>query len=256
MLLLASLNAQNKEFREMERIIAQAKKELVQFRRYKLNVALAFLLPFITLLIYGFAIRLEAKNIPLIVQNLDRSALSRDYVDRFTASTQFFIINSSIGVENKVFGSEKYIQSALDRGLAKVGMIIPPDFTRRIKQGKTANVQFLVDGTDVVNAKVVQNSIPAITNFFLTSNNLPASDLKVNPQMRIWFNPGRLESLFIVPGVFTVVLALFPAILASLAMVREKEEGNIIQVYASGIKAHEYILGKAFAYLLWHWEKH
>lgn len=234
----------------MERILAQCKKELLQFWRFPLTVALAFLLPFITLLIYGFAIRLEAKDIPLAVQDFDRSPLSRDYIDRFTASKQFTIINLRSFNHKTVFNSTEYIQSILDRGIAKVGMIIPPDFTRKIKENKTVDVQFLIDGTDVVNAKVIQNSIPAITNFFLVSNGLSSGNQKINPEIRVWFNPGRLESLFIVPGVFTIVLALFPAILAAIAMVREKEDGNIIQVYASSISAQEYILGKGLAYLL------
>ena len=233
----------------MERIFSQCIKELLQFWRFRLTVALAFLLPLITLLIYGFAIRLEAKNISLIVQDLDRTPLSRDYIDKFKASTQFTIVHPII-TSKKVFEPASYIQSALDNGLAKVGMIIPPDFTRKIKRNVPVDVQFLVDGTDVVNAKVVQNSIPVITNFFLTSNGLPSAVIKVNPHIRIWFNPGRLESLFIVPGVFTVVLTIFPSILAAIAMVREKEDGNIIQVYASGINAYEYILGKWLAYMI------
>lgn len=234
----------------MKKILAQSKKELLQFKRYVLTVALAFLLPLITMFIYGFAIRLESKNIPLIIQDFDKSPLSRNYIDRFQASNQFKIINPLI-INNKYTNeSNLYIQKALDRGLAKVGMIIPPDFTKKIKKNKTCEVQFLVDGTDIVNSKVIQSSIPAITNFFLRENGLTENNSKIVGATRIWFNPGRKESLFIVPGVFTVVLALFPAILSTIAMVREKEDGTIIQMYASGIKAHEFILGKAIAYIL------
>ena len=234
----------------MKRILTQCYKELLQFWRFRLTVALAFLLPLITLFIYGFAVRLESKNIPLVVQDFDKSPLSRDYIDRFKASNQFNLkhprlINGKYNDESNL-----YISKALDAGIAKVGMIIPPDFTRKIKENKTSEVQFLVDGTDVVNAKVVKNSIPAITNFFLVENDLLAQNPQIISDIRIWFNPGRRESLFIVPGVFTVVLALFPAIIAAIAMAREKENGTIIQVYASGIKAPEFILGKVLAYLI------
>ena len=233
----------------MKIILAQCKKELLQFLRYRLTVALAFLLPLILLFVYGFAIRLESKNIPLIIQDFDKSPLSRDYIDRFKASTQFKLLYPRL--INGKYGSESnlYIQKALDNGIAKVGIIIPPDFTRKIKQDKTCNVQVMVDGTDVVNAKVVQNSIPVITDFFLAENNLQKQGLLIVSDIRVWFNPGRKESLFIVPGVFTVALALFPAILATIAMSREKEEGSLIQIFSSGLKAEKFIFGKMLAYL-------
>ena len=234
----------------MRRILAQCNKELLQFWRYRLTVALAFILPIITLLIYGFAIRLESKNISLIVQDFDKSPLSRNYIDKFRASNQFslkhpWIINGKYTDESNL-----YIPKALDSGIAKVGMIIPPDFTRKIKENKTCDVQFLVDGTDVANAQIIKNIVPAITNFFLSQNNIQTANPPIISDLRVWFNPGRKEALFIVPGVFTVALALFPAIIAAIAMSREKEDGTIIQVYASGIKAHEFILGKGLAYWL------
>jgi len=231
----------------MYQILTQCVKELLQFWRYRLTVALAFLLPLITLLIYGFAIRLETKNIPIIVQDFDKSPLSRAYIDTFVASNQYNLIIPKLKNGNE---PRRFVQDALDKGIAKVGMIIPPDFTKQIKDGKNSNVQFIVDGTDVVNSKVVKNGAVAITQYFMISNGLKIPEIKINRKLRIWFNPGRKESLFIVPGVFTVALGIFPAILASIAMVREKEEGNIIQVYASGISAFQFIAGKSLAYLI------
>ncbi len=234
----------------MKRILAQCNKEFLQFWRYKITVALAFLLPIITLFIYGFAIRLESKNISLIIQDFDKTPLSRSYIDAFKASNQFILkypknINGKYTEE-----SNSYVTKAIDSSVAKVGMIIPPDFTKNIKRNKSCNVQFLVDGTDVVNAKIVKNSIPAITNSFLAKNKIQIQNLQIKSSIRVWFNPGRKEAFFIVPGVFAVVLSLFPAIISAIAMAREKEEETIIQVYASGIKAYEYILGKTLAYLI------
>lgn len=222
-------------------------KELLQFWRYKLTVALAFLLPLVTLLIYGFAIRLETKNIPLIIQNFDKTKLSREFIDAFSASNQYKIINSPNKSDNL---SPYYVQTALDLGLAKVGIIIPPDFTRNLYSDKNVNIQVLVDGSDVVNAKVIKNGVLAIIKNFMINRNFANQRFKIKPLIRIWFNPGRLESLFIVPGVITVVLGIFPTILSSIAMVREKEENTIIQVYASGLSAVELIGGKFAAYLL------
>ena len=223
------------------RIWNQCIKELAQFRRDRLTVALAFLLPLLTLLIFGFAIRLEAKNIPLAVQDFDNSPLSRSYVERLYATNQF---------EPSAWNGEGSPQIALDRSLASAAVIIPPNFSRQIKDGVPVTVQVLVDGTDVNNARVIRGSIQAATQFFLRNSGLQPSPPKIKLHSRIWFNPGREEVLYIVPGTCAVILWLYPSLLASIAMVREKEQGTIVQVYASSLSAEELILGKGLAYII------
>ena len=180
----------------MKQILAQCTKELAQFRHDRLTVALAFVLPLAILLIYGFAIRLETKNIPLSVQDFALSPLSRSYVAQLYATNQF--------IPAPTIGSSP--TAAIDRGVAKATVVIPPDFSRQIKSGRSSNVQVLVDGTDVNNARVIQNSIRATTNFFLRSNNLQPAPQRVDAEVRLWFNPGRKESLYIVPGIYGVIL--------------------------------------------------
>ena len=216
-------------------------KELAQFRRDRLTVALAFLLPLLTLFIFGYAIRLEAKDIPLAIQDFDNSPLSRSYIERLYATNQF---------EPSAWNGKGNPQIALDRSLATAAVIIPPDFSQQIKDGVPSTVQVLVDGTDVNNARVIRGSIQAATQFFLRNSGLQSSPDKIQLHSRIWFNPGREEMLYIVPGTCAVILWLYPSLLASIAMAREKEQGTIVQVYASSLTARELILGKALAYLL------
>ncbi len=224
----------------MKRIWSQCRKELAQFWRDRLTVALAFVLPIATLLIFSFAIRLETKSIPLAVQDFDLSFLSRTYTERLFATNQF---------QPTAWTGSNPVE-AIDRGIAKAAVVIPPDFSRQIKSGKVSPVQVLVDGTDVNNARVIENSIKATTNFFLQSTGLQSARSRVDAQVRIWFNPGRQESLYIVPGVYAVILWIYPSLLAAIAMVREKEQGTILQVYASSLSAIELILGKGLAYFL------
>ena len=224
----------------MNRILSQCTKELAQFRRDRLTMALAFVLPVLTLLIFGFAIRLEAKNIPLLVQDFDNSPLSRSYIERLFAANQF----------EPVSWTSRSAQAALDDGAAKAVVIIPPDFSRKIKARNPSAIQVLVDGTDVNNARVIRNSIQATTRFFLTTSGLQPHHPPITARTRIWFNPGRKESLYIVPGTCAVIWWIYPSLLSALAMVREKEQGTIIQVYASSLRAGELILGKGLAYLL------
>lgn len=229
----------------MKRIISQCIKELAQFRRDRLTVALAFLLPFIALIIFGFAIRLEAKNIPLYVRDFDLTNTSRAYIERLFATNQFVYIST----ENLPDSILNNPQAVIDRGLAKVSVIIPPDFSRKIKADLNTDLQVLVDGSDVNNARVIKNSIQATTSNFLRVSKLQTTDNKIVTRLRLWFNPGRKESLFIVPGLYGLLLWIFPSLLSAIAMVREKVDGTVLQVYASTLSATEMLLGKLLAYL-------
>jgi ABC-2 type transport system permease protein len=225
----------------MKRILTQTQKELAQFKRDRLTLALAFILPLMTLFIFGFAIRLEAKNIALIVQDFDRTDLSQTYAERLYVTNQFVPVQWS-GLDP--------VRDGIERGIAQAAVIIPPKFSADVEAGRSTNVQVLIDGTDVNNARVIKNSIQAFTNAFIQDENLARSSPKLVAKVRLWFNPGRQESLYIVPGVFGVILAVYPSLLAALAMAREKEQGTILQTYASSISAAELLLGKCLAYFL------
>jgi ABC-2 type transport system permease protein len=224
----------------MNRILSQCTKELIQFKRDRLTLALAFVLPLLTLLIFGFAIRLEAKDIPIVIQDFDRSPLSQAYADRIFATNVFKSIPWDVN---------RSVDQALDLGLAKAAVIVPPDFSRRIKANHSSDVQVLVDGSDANNARVIKNSLKATTHSFLQAEGLIPNTQPIVAHTRLWFNPGRQEALYIVPGTYAVVLWIFPSLLAAIAMVREKEKGTILQVYASSLSASELLLGKALAYL-------
>jgi ABC-2 type transport system permease protein len=225
----------------MKKILAQCKKELNQFVRDKLTLALAFVLPLLSLFLFGFGVRLEIKHIPLVVQNFDQGSLSLDLADRLFNNAQF---------DPHRWPGGHPLENALDKGFAKAGVIIPPDFSRNVRQGHQAHFQVFVDATDVNNARVMKNGIIGTTDGFLKANDLGTTKTMIEPNIRLWFNPGRKESLYVVPGALGVVLWIFPSLLAALAMVREKESGTILQVYASSITAVEFLGGKILAYLI------
>lgn len=228
------------------RAMAQALKELAQFRRDYLTVALAYLLPFMAMLMYGYATRLEAKNIPVIVYNYDVGKISRDYVASIFATNQFDPVKGYGFVSHK---RQNPIEP-IDSGNARASLIIPPEFARKVKSDQTANMQLLVDATDVNNARIIKNGFYALTQSFMRENHLPHKQGAITARTRLWFNPGRKESLHIVPGAIALVTWIFPALLSAFALVREKEQGTILQLYASSITPQELILGKAIAYFL------
>jgi len=224
----------------MQKVLALCRKELTQFQRDRLTLALAFLLPMMTLIILGSAIRLEAKGIPITIQDLDISPLSRSYIERIFATNQLVAVSKSTDDP----------EQAIAQGLAKAAIIIPPDFASVIQSGKSIPVQILVDATDTNNARIIQNIVRATTRSFLQDAGIQSITERIKARIRVWFNPGRREALYIVPGLYGLILWVYPSLLSAIAMVREKEQATILQIYASSLSATELLLGKGLAYLI------
>ena len=235
----------------MQRILAQCNKELVQFKRDRLTLGLAFILPLISLFIFGFAIRLEAKNIPLYIQDFAQTPLSNSYVESLLADDKFETPSPSqlLFLQNQLSQINSY-QEIIDQGIAKVVVVIPPEFSRNINSNNNSNIQVIVDASDVNNARIINNTIKRITTNFLEQSGLTRSATKIIPQIRIWFNPDRQEALYLIPGVYGVILWLYPSLLTAIAVAKEKEEGTMLKIYTSDISATEFLLGKWLAYLI------
>jgi drug efflux transport system permease protein len=224
----------------MKRVIAQVKKELVQLSRDKLTLALALVLPALLLLLLSKATSLSVKDIPIAVQDLDRTPSSRLYIEAVGGSLSFIVKALPAGVSP---------EQALDQNLARGALIIPPHFERDLKRGQNAELQWLIDGTDANTANVMRGKAAAITQSF--SNQIqPAGSVPIQSETRYWFNPGREDLKYFGPGVLAFGMALFPTLLAALALSREGELKTILQVYVSSITAFEYLLGKVIAYLI------
>jgi ABC-2 type transport system permease protein len=227
----------------MNQVFAQAAKEWSEFKRDRLSMALAFLLPLFSLILFGYGIRLQSTTIPLYVQDNDNTNLSREYIARLYAT--------NIIVPAKAEGAHS-ATDAIDRGLAKVSVVVPHGFAADIFRQKSASLKVFVDGTDIANAQIVSNTIKAANLYYiarLVQSRVPNINLEmVKPDLRVWFNPGLAEPLFIVPGAFGIILWMYPALLAAVAASREKEQDTIIRVYASKVSPLAFLMGKAIVY--------
>ena len=224
----------------MARVFAQIRKELTQLRRDRLTLALALALPAILLLLLSTATSLSVKDIPVVVQDLDRTPLSRRYIDQVAASLAFRV---NIVPEGAV------ADRMLDQNRARAAIIIPPQFERRAARGDNAELQWLLDATDANTANVMRGKIAAITDAFNQELH-PAAATIVRSGIRYWFNPGREDLKYFGPGVLAFGMAIFPTILTALALSREGELKTILQVYVSNVSAFEYLLGKVVAYTI------
>ena len=141
-------------------------------------------------------------------------------------------------------------EDALTANRARAVLIIPGNFGRDIARGIASPVQLLVDGSDSNTARLISGDASEITQAFNTSMAGAAHPQPVVASMRLWYNPGRSSKKFYGPGIFVLGISMFPPLLASLAMAKEGEQKTILQVYVSSISAHEFLLGKIFAFMI------
>ena len=219
----------------MRRVFAQMRKELTQIARDRLGLVLALILPLFLMMLLGNAISLTVTGLPIIVQDLDDTPASRDFIDAFRASVTFHVVE---------WPSSRQPSDAFLTNAARAAVVIPEHFGRDMARGVNAEAQLLVDATDSNTAKLVSAYAGEVV-----SNYRPAAE-PVKTDIRLWFNPGRDSKKFYGPGVFVMGISMFPALLAALAMSKEGEQKTILQVYVSSISAHEFLLGKIMAYVL------
>jgi len=224
----------------MRRIFAQTRKELIQLVRDWRTFALALVLPLVLLVLMSTAISLNASHLPIIVQDLDGSPASRDFIDAFRASITFHVVE---------WPTDKQPEQAFTSNTAYAALIIPEHFGRDIARGVDSPLQLLIDASDANTAKLIAGYAGQITRAYDRLRGGPSQAQKVQAAMRLWYNPGRSSMKFFGPGIFVLGLSLFPPLLASLAMAKEGEQKTILQVYVSNIPAHEFLLGKIFAFM-------
>lgn len=225
----------------MKRIIAQTRKELTQTFRDRLTLTLALVLPLIQMLLIGAAVSLSVKDLKVVVRDMDQTPLSRRYAEVLRESITFRVVPLAV---------DEQPERALDRSEAHAAVIIPEGFGRSLRRGAVAEVQWLLDGADANTATNMRNHANTVTQAFNRLLGPEGARPAVVARERFWFNPGNDEDQFVGPGIFAVGLALFPPLLAALAVSREGEQKTILQVYVSSISAHEYLLGKILAFII------
>ncbi len=236
----------------LQRIRWLIRKEFIQIVRNRQNLMMLLLAPLIQLIIFGSASRLDVNSVSTVVVDLDHSRMSRDIVEGFSKSGYFKIISSLDGYEE--------VDKLLERNIASLAILIPPDFERRVNGGRKAEVGVLIDGVDTVTAGTVSGYAQSILQRF--SDDILISRINsmqgllydsTNPRLiipqvtvasRAWFNPNLNSKDFFVPGVVVLLLLTLAIILTSAVIVREREIGTIEQLMVAPISRLELILGK------------
>lgn len=232
----------------LTRLLAIARKELLQLRRDTRSLLLAFLLPVLLLVLFGYAISWDVRNIRTAVLDGDRSARSRELIDAFRASGYFTFVGD--------LERPGEIGNLFDRGMVQVVLVIPPGFAADLSAGRSAGrsaiMQAIVDGSDANTATIVLAYSEAIVRTWSSRVQLQgatAAGLPVAAESRVWYNEELASRNMIVPGLVAVIMMIIAAMLTSLTIAREWERGTMEQLAATPVSRVEVVLGKLLPYL-------
>ncbi|MBI3608924.1 MAG: ABC transporter permease [Nitrospirae bacterium] len=227
----------------LNRLLAISRKEVIQLRRDTRSLILAFLLPMFLLILFGYAITWDVKNIPTAVVDQDRSARSRELIDAFRSSGHFVLTTR--------LERTSEIAPLLDRGEVQMALVIPPDFEADLGAGRQAVLQAIVDGSDANTATIILAYTQAIVQSYSTSLQVHGVPFRpaVTAQSRVWYNEELSSRNMIVPGLIAVIMMIIAAMLTSLTIAREWERGTMEQLAATPVSRTEVVLGKLLPYL-------
>ena len=230
------------------RFLAVAHKEVVQILRDSRSLIIVLIMPVILVLLFGYGVNLDLKGLPVYVYDRDGSQQSQDLLKRFQASEYFDVV--------RVVNDYPALARSLDDGHATMGIVLPWDFSQRLHDGRPAQVQVLVDGSDDNTANVLIGYTQAVVQGYssdvqldwLRSRGQLAQSAPVSVGTRTWYNEDLESSAFIVPGVLALVMSVIGAFLTSLTVAREWERGTMEQLISTPVTPVEIMLGKLVPY--------
>lgn len=217
-------------------------KEFQQFRRDRKMRGIVLVAPLLQLLVLGYAANMDVQDVPMAVLDQDRSPESRELARAFSASGSFVAAAWPL--------SPAEADADLASGRAEIAVGIPPLFGSDLRAGRSSELQILVDGSRANTAAVAMAYASAVANDF--SLRYSPAAVKISPPVeartRIWYNPELKSRVFMIPGVFALILMVITIILTSLAIVKEKEAGTLEQLIVTPLRKAELIAGKLLPY--------
>jgi ABC-2 type transport system permease protein len=234
----------------LTRLRAIAAKEVRQILRDARSLIIVILMPVVLVLLFGYGVSLDLKHLPVYVYDRDGSQQSQDLLKHFQSNQYFHVV--------QVVDSYPALVRAIDDGSAKMGLVIPWDFSQRLRDGRPVSVQALIDATDDNTANVLISYSQAVVQGFsseiqvnwLQRRGLPAEPAPISVEARTWFNEDLESSAFIIPGVLALVMSVIGAFLTSLTIAREWERGTMEQLVSTPVTPLEIMLGKLFPYFV------
>jgi len=232
------------------RMMALIRKEFIQIARDPRTLYIVLAIPVIQIFLLGYTATTDVRNVPLAVFDQSRGPAARRLLDAYRAADYFSLAYDVASAEE--------LRTLIDNGQARAGLIIPPDFEASVLAGETAEVAFILDGSD---PNVASTSLAAATligqahSARLTVERLgplaaSAASPGIEVRARVWYNPDLVSAFFMIPALIGMILQLLTSLLTATAIVRERERGTIEQLIVTPIRSGELILAKIIPYTL------
>jgi ABC-2 type transport system permease protein len=222
----------------IDRILAIVRKEVVQLRRDRLTFGMVFGVPLLQLLLFGYAINQDVRHLRAGVADLAGTQRARLFVADAQATQVVDVV--------RAVHSAEALEALLRRGEIVVGILIPHDFERRVARGGRPAVQLLVDGSD----PIVLSAARALAQMPIPRDGPKPEAASSSFEVRAYYNPERRSSVQIVPGLIGVILTMTMTLFTAVAIVRERERGNLELLITTPVRTPELMVGKILPYML------
>lgn len=232
------------------RLLAVSRKEFLHVRRDPRSLGLGIAIPVVLLLLFGYVLTLDVDRVPLAIWDRSRTPESRELVSRFEGSRYF-----QVGLRAEGYPE---VEEAIDDGRVLAALVIPEDFGGRVRSDRSSIVQFLLDASEANTATIALGYAETVVSGYSADLEVRWTQAKglqgVRPPLdvryRVWFNTDLESRNFIIPGLISVIMMIIAALLTSLTVAREWEQGTMEQLIATPVTAPELILGKLLPYFV------
>ena len=227
------------------RVLAVARKELRQIARDRRTLGILLFLPAFFLLLFGFALSWDLRNVRIAVDDRDHSPDSRALVAAFLKSGYFELVSTIRG--------DAELNRLMDTNQIRAALVIPTGFSRDLDRGLTVPVQILLNGDNSNTATTVMGyatSIIQIESAKRIAASTGAAGPPIRVEARIWYNPQLRSTLFLVPGLIAYLAMITAVVSTALSVVREKERGTIEQIRMAPLDTFSFIAGKTVPYFV------
>jgi ABC-2 type transport system permease protein len=227
---------------------AVTRKEFIHIFRDPRSLGMGILMPVVMLILFGYALTLDVDRVPLVIWDQNQTPASRELASRFLGSRYFTLMDYVKG-----YGE---MEKAIDQRKALASLVIPSDFSTALSFGGKAAVQMIVDGSDSNTATIALGYAEGIVLSY--NQDIALKEIRrkggrpltapIDFRPRVWFNADLESRNYIIPGLIAVIMMVIAALLTSLTVAREWEQGTMEQLISTPVKTPELILGKLFPY--------
>jgi ABC-2 type transport system permease protein len=220
------------------------RKEFLQIMRDPSSIAIAFLMPLVLLLLFGYGVSLDSEHIPVALVVEQPSADTASFTNAFHESRYF---------RPSLFSTLRQAEDAMMAGRVNAIVVLRLDFARRLRQSEGAPIQVIVNGVDANTGRIISGYVEGVWGTWLQQTMQQRGqslDTPVSMEQRVWFNSELRSRNFLVPGLVAVIMTLIGALLTAMVMAREWERGTMEALLVTPLAMREVILGKLLPYFI------